>query len=71
MESMERVGKLEVTVGRHEERIGALEGYQVKQNGCLLRLEAKMDSLNKWLMMLLGGMVVSLVLLIVNLGIGM
>lgn len=70
METVERVGRLEVTVGRHEERIGALEDYQEKQNSCFLRLEAKVDGLHKWLIGLLGGVIATLILLIVNLSIG-
>ncbi|MEW6661977.1 MAG: hypothetical protein ACOY9Y_09675 [Bacillota bacterium] len=70
MELSERVGKLEVTVARHEERLEKVEEYQDKQNGSLQRLEAKMDSLNKWLIGLLGGVITSLILLLVNISLG-
>ena len=48
-------------------KLSNLEGWQRTQNGSLSRLEAKIDSLHRWLIGLLGGMVVSLVLLIANL----
>lgn len=70
VELSERVGKLEVTVARHEERLEKVEEYQDKQNGSLQRLEAKMDSLNKWLIGLLGGVITSLILLLVNISLG-
>lgn len=70
VEFSERVGRLEVTVARHEERLEKVEEYQDKQNGSLQRLEAKMDNLNKWLIGLLGGVITSLILLLVNMSLG-
>jgi tetrahydromethanopterin S-methyltransferase subunit G len=70
VELTERVGKLEVTVGRHEERLEKVEEYQERQNGSLQRLEEKMDALNKWLIGLLGGVITSLILLLINLSLG-
>jgi len=74
VELSERVGKLEVTVARHEERLEKVEEYQDKQNGSLQRLEEKMDTkldaLNKWLIGLLGGVITSLILLLVNMSLG-
>jgi len=62
----ERLNQLEITVGRHNERLGNLEMWQDKQNGCLQRLEHKIDNLNKWLIALLGGVITSLLLLILR-----
>lgn len=50
-------------------RVENLESWQVKQNGSLQRLEAKIDGVNKLLLTLLGGVCTSLILLIVNLSV--
>lgn len=44
-----------------------LEEYRDKQNGALLRLTEQMEDMRRWLTGLLGGMVVSLILLVINL----
>ncbi len=50
-------------------RVESLESWQVKQNGSLQRLEAKIDGVNKLLLTLLGGVCTSFILLIVNLAV--
>ncbi|MBT9167928.1 MAG: hypothetical protein DDT20_00880 [Firmicutes bacterium] len=67
MECPGELRKIEITVARHEERISTLEEYQIKQNCCLQRVEDKLNALQMWLIGLMGGMIVSLVLLIINL----
>ena len=61
---------IEITVAKHEERIGQVETYIHKQNGRLARIEDKLDRLYLWLVGLMGGIIASLVLLIVNMGAG-
>lgn len=60
MEQIERVAVLET-------KIENLESWQSTQNGCLRRLESKVDSLYKLVIGLMGGMITSLVLLLINL----
>ena len=62
----EKVGGMAVTLAKHEERINKLEEWQSKQNGSLLRLEQKVEGIYSWLIGLMGGMIVSLILLIIN-----
>lgn len=50
----------------HGARIKNLEEYQEKQNGHLSRIEGKLGSIYNWLLALLGGAVVSLILLILK-----
>lgn len=66
----ERVSKLEIFQARAEERITDLEDYCQKQNGSLQRLEDKVDNINRWLIGLLGGVIASLILLLVNISLG-
>lgn len=66
MELIEEVTCLKVNQARIEERVSDMEEWRKKQNGSLSRLEAKMDRLNQWLIGLLGSVLVSLVLLVVN-----
>jgi uncharacterized coiled-coil protein SlyX len=66
----ERVAVLEVTQARVDERITDLEEYRRKQNGTLQRLEEKIDTLNRWLIGLLGGVIASLLLLLINIAVG-
>jgi len=70
MDLGERVTKLEICQARIEERVEDLESYKKKQNGSIQRLEQKMDDMNKWLIGLLGGVIASLVLLLVNISMG-
>ena len=67
---IERVAALEVAQGRLEERVENLEAWQAKQNGSLQRMEAKMDKMQQWLIGLLGGVIASLILLLVNMSLG-
>lgn len=39
------VGELAIEVGRHEERLENLEGWQKKQNGTIVRVEEKVDKM--------------------------
>ncbi|MDI6872109.1 MAG: hypothetical protein QME79_12350 [Bacillota bacterium] len=48
-------------------KVEGLEDYRDRQNGALQRLAEQVEQIHRWLTSLLGGMVVSLVLLIVNL----
>lgn len=67
---IERVTALEVAQARHEERIGQNEDCMNKQNGRLERIEEKLDQQNQCLMRLMGGIIATLVLLVVNLAVG-
>ncbi len=58
---------LEATVAALEVQVDNLRGWQDKQNGHLERIDEKIDSINKWLIGLLGSTIVSLILLIANL----
>lgn len=49
-----------------ESRVISLEDWQNRQNGSLERLEAKVDGLYKWLIGLMGGVITSLLLLVVQ-----
>ena len=53
-----------------EHDLKALKDWQQKQNGNLQRLEDKIDALQKWLIGLLGGVISSLILLLINMGLG-
>ena len=61
---------IETTVAKHEQRLDQVEEYTTKQNGRLARIEDKLDRLYLWLVGLMGGIIASLVLLIVNMGAG-
>lgn len=50
-----------------ERDIASLRQWQEKQNGVLTRIEEKLDRFTWWLVLTLGGVVTSLILLIVNL----
>lgn len=56
----ERVAKLEVKVEN-------LEDWQMRQNGTLLRIERSIQLNNKWLVGLLGGIIVALIMQVINL----
>jgi len=64
---VEEMAELAVTVGRHDERIEALERWQKDQNDRLARIEEKLDRFHYWLVGTLGGIIVSLILLVINL----
>jgi hypothetical protein len=66
MELEEKVNDMEVLLGKHDERLKKLEEWQSKQNGSLQRLETKVDGIYTWLIGLMGGMIVSLIMLVVN-----
>jgi hypothetical protein len=48
-------------------RVDNLDEYKEKQNGALLRVADSVQGMQRWLTGLLGGMVVSLILLVANL----
>ncbi len=48
-------------------RVVNLEDYRDRQNGALQRLTEQVEQIHRWLTGLLGGMVVSLILLVANL----
>jgi hypothetical protein len=54
------------TTSAHEERLKNLEDYQKKQNGHLEKIEKKLDTIYDWLIKLLGGAIVSLILLLLR-----
>lgn len=65
--------KQEGVLGGHTEAIKDLKEYRDKQNGALLRLadrvdkvDARLDSMQWWLIGLMGGVIASLILLVVN-----
>lgn len=74
-EVTEMVVEHEATLGRHDERITSLEEHRRRQNGSLdeLRREVKdmrekdMRELRDKFTAILGGLVVSLILLVINL----
>jgi hypothetical protein len=66
----EKVNDMEVLLGKHDERLKKLEEWQSKQNGSLQKLEQKVDGIYTWLIALMGGVITSLVMLVVNLMIG-
>lgn len=49
-----------------ESGVTSLEDWQNRQNGSLERLETKVDGLYKWLIGLMGGVITSLLLLVVQ-----
>lgn len=55
-----------VELGRHGERINSLEEHRERQNGCLQRIEAKLDRFTWWLVLTLGGAVTSLVVVLLK-----
>ena len=67
---IDRVTALEVVQARHAERIGQTEDCMDKQNGRLERIEEKLDQQNQSLMRLMGGIIATLILLVVNLAVG-
>ena len=54
-------------IGRMEESIDNLEGWQKKQNGSLQRLEAKVERLQYWIMGVMATSIFTLVGLIIQL----
>jgi len=54
-------------IGRMEEAIDNLEGWQKKQNGSLQRLEAKVERLQYWIMGVMATSIFTLVGLIIQL----
>lgn len=71
MDTAEKVQGLEVAITRLDGRVSNLEEWQKRQNGSLLRLEEKMDGINLWLRGLMGGVIVSLALLVLQLARGL
>ncbi|WP_168170210.1 hypothetical protein [Thermoanaerobacterium sp. PSU-2] len=57
---------MEIQIAKHSERISKLEEWQAKQNGSLQRLEQKVDGIYTWLIGLMGGVIASLIMLIVD-----
>ena len=51
-------------------RVENLEGWQKRQNDSLQKIEEKMDQIYMWLIGLMGGVIASLILLLVNMGLG-
>ena len=62
-EHCERVAELST-------RVENLERWQKRQNGSLQKIEEKMDKIYMWLIGLMGGVITSLILLLVNMGLG-
>lgn len=61
---VERVAAVEARVDTLEERF---DKHEERQNGHMQRLEAKADKILYWLIGTMGGVVASLILLIINL----
>lgn len=55
----ERVSKAEV-------KIDNLEDWQERQNGSLKAIAKKMDNIHSWLMGIMGGLIISLIMMILN-----
>ncbi len=70
MELGERVTKLEVGQARLEERVDGLEEYKAKQNGSIQQMQEQLNGMNRLLVGLLGGVITSLILLLVNISLG-
>lgn len=66
MELEEKVNDMEILVTKHDERLKKLEEWQAKQNGGLQRLEQKVDGIYTWLIGLMGGVIASLIMLVLN-----
>lgn len=62
--------QIAATFARHDERIEKLEEWQKRQNGTLDKLNEKVDKLYTQQMTVLGGIVVSIVLLCANMFLG-
>lgn len=67
MELEEKVSDMEVQIAKHSERLNKLEEWQAKQNGSLQRMEQKIDGIYTWLIGLMGGVITSLIILVVSL----
>lgn len=57
----------DVAIARLEERAGNLERWQKDQNGHLKAIDQKLDRFQVWLIGVMGGVITSLGLLILNL----
>lgn len=51
-------------------KVENLERWQAKQNGSLQSIEGKMDKIYMWLIGLMGCMITSLILLLINMRLG-
>jgi len=51
-------------------RVKNLEGWQEKQNGSIQMVEKRVNQIYFWIIGLMGGVVASLILLLVNISIG-
>ncbi len=52
--------KLKEDVARLDVEVGNLSGWQKSQNGALLRVDQKVDNLQKWILGVLAGVVASI-----------
>jgi hypothetical protein len=62
----EKVNHLEIGLGRVEQRVENLEGWQKTQNGAIHDVNKKVDRLQYWIMGLLASSLVSLALLVLK-----
>jgi len=51
-------------------RVANLETWQKSQNGTMQNMASKIDKIYFWLIGLMGGVIASLILLLVNMGMG-
>ena len=64
------VSEMMAMLATHAEKISSLEEHRERQNGCIQRVENKLDKIYFWLVGLMGGVVTSLILLLVNIKAG-
>ncbi|WP_092487464.1 hypothetical protein [Desulfoscipio geothermicus] len=67
MDLADEIMAIKIEQGKHAERLDDLEEYQRRQNGSLQRVEGKVERMYQMVIGLLGGVVASLILLVVNL----
>jgi len=67
MDLAEEIMAIKIEQGKHAERLDDLEEHQRKQNGSLQRVESKVEKMYQMVIGLMGGVIASLILLVVNL----
>lgn len=60
------MGENDREIGELIGRVEALENWQQRQNGALLRMADRLDRFQWWLVLVLGGLVVNLLMLAVK-----
>jgi hypothetical protein len=60
LEVEKEIMELKEDVARLDVEVGNLNGWQKSQNGALLRVDQKVDNLQKWILGVLAGVVASI-----------